>query len=98
MKVVWTARARRHLQEIHDHIAQDQPGNAARFVAHLLERGEQIGDQPRSGRIVPEYQRETIREVLEGDYRIVYRIRSQRVDVLTVRHGARLLPTRTRNL
>jgi len=66
--------------------------NAARWIARVLDRGEQIGEQPRSGRIVPEYRRESIREVLEGDYRIIYRILSQRVDVLSVRHGARLLP------
>ena len=96
MKVVWTMRARRRLQEIHDYIANDQPVNAKRFIARILARGEQIGDQPRSGRMVPEYQRETIREVFEGDYRIVYRIRSQRVDVMAVHHGARRLPPQRR--
>jgi plasmid stabilization system protein ParE len=92
MKVIWTPRAQRRLQEIHDYIAQDQPVNAARWVARVLDRGEQIGEQPRSGRVVPEYQRESIREIFEGDYRIIYRIRSQRVDMLSVRHGARRLP------
>lgn len=94
MKVVWTVHARRRLQEIHDRIAQDQPVNAVRWTTRVLDRGEQIGDQPRSGRMVPEYQRETIREVFEGDYRIIYRIRSQRVDVMTVHHGAQRLPRR----
>lgn len=98
MKVIWTPRAQQRLQEIHDYIAQDQPGNAARWISGALDRGEQIASQPPSGRIVPEYQRETVREIFEGAYRIIYRIRSQQVDVLTVRHGARLLPKRTRNL
>jgi plasmid stabilization system protein ParE len=98
MKVIWTPRAQQRLQEIHNHIAQDQPGNATRWIARVLDRGEQIADQPRSGRMVPEYGRETVRETFEGDYRIIYRIRSQQVDVLTVRHGARLLPRHTRNL
>ena len=98
MKVIWTPRAQRRLQEIHEHIASDQPGNALNWVSRVLDRSDQIGGQPRSGRIVPEYQRETIREVFEGDYRIIYRIRSQQVDVLTVRHRARLLPGTTRRL
>ncbi len=98
MKVVWTPRAQRRLQEIHDHIARDQPGNAARWVARVLDRSEQISELPQSGRMVPEYQRDTIRELIEGDYRIIYRIRSQQVDVLTVRHGARRLPGATRQL
>lgn len=67
MKVIWTPRAQQRLQEIHDYIARDQPDNAVRWVARVLDRGEQIGDQPRSGRIVPEYQREAIREVFAGD-------------------------------
>jgi plasmid stabilization system protein ParE len=96
MKVVWMPRAQRRLQEIHDYIAKDQPANALRWMERVLALGEQIGAQPRSGRIVPEYQRETIREVFEGDYRIIYRIRSQQVDVLTVRHGARQLPAQGR--
>jgi len=98
MKVIWTPRAQQRLQEIHDYIAKDQPGNAERWVARVLDRGEQIGEQPRSGRVVPEYRRETLREVFEGDYRIIYRIRSRQVDVLTVRHGARMLPKITRRL
>ncbi|WP_029918865.1 type II toxin-antitoxin system RelE/ParE family toxin [Nevskia soli] len=92
MKVVWTVRAQRRLQEIHDYIAQDQPVNAARWVARVLDRGEQIGEQPHSGRVVPEYQRESIREILEGDYRIIYRVRSRSVEVLSIRHGASRLP------
>lgn len=98
MRVIWTPRAQRRLQEIHDYIAKDQPGNATRWVTRVLGRGEQIGDQPRSGRIVPGYQRDTVREVFEGDYRIIYRIRSQQVDVLTVRHATQLLPKTTRQL
>lgn len=98
MKVIWTPRAQQRLQEIQDYIARDQPDNALRWVARVLDRGERIGDQPRSGRVVPEYQREAIREVFAGDYRIVYRLRSQQVDVLTVRHGARLLPKTPRKL
>lgn len=98
MKVIWTPRAQLRIQEIHDHIALDQPGNAVRWVSQILGRGEQIGSQPRSGRIVPEYQRDDIREIFEGSYRIVYRILAERIDVLTVRHQARRMPARTGNL
>jgi toxin ParE1/3/4 len=96
MKVIWTPRAQQRLQELHDYIAQDQPANAARWMARMLDRGEQIGDQPHSGRVVPEYQREAIHEVFEGDYRVIYRIRIQQVDVLSVRHGAQRLPPQRR--
>ena len=41
------------------------------------------------GRVVPELSREEIRELIYGDYRVVYRVAERRVDVLTVRHGRR---------
>lgn len=96
MKVIWTPRAQQRLQKIHDDIAKDSPGNAARWLERVLDRGEQIAHQPRSGRVVRGFQRDTIREIFEGNYRIVYRILPERIDVLTVRHGARLMPSSTR--
>ena len=92
MKVAWTRRSLYRLRQILDYIAKDQPRNAAHFVDRLIQRGDSIGEQPRRGRVVPEYQDDTIREVLDGDYRIIYKIRLERIDILTVRHGARLLP------
>ena len=96
MKVVWTPRAQRRLRQIHDYIALDQPQNAVTWIERLLNRGEQIADQPRSGRVVPEYQLDTIREVFEGAYRIIYRVRAHQIDVLTIRHGAQPLPGQNR--
>ena len=91
MEVIWTERARYRLREIYDHIAKDQPRNAVRWVDQLIKRGDSVGDQPWVGRMVPEYQDETIREVFQGDYRIIYEISSS-VSILTVRHGSQLLP------
>ncbi|MBN4076054.1 type II toxin-antitoxin system RelE/ParE family toxin [Gammaproteobacteria bacterium AH-315-E17] len=98
MDVVWTDRAFYRLQGILEYIAKDQPVNAEQWVDQLLERGDSVRDQPFMGRIVPEYQDETIREVLQNDYRIIYKIRLKRVDILTVRHGSQLLPTEANKL
>ncbi|MBA2593501.1 MAG: type II toxin-antitoxin system RelE/ParE family toxin [Pseudomonadota bacterium] len=98
MRVHWTAKALHRLQQIHDHIAHDQPQNAKRFVDRLTLRAEAIALYPQAGRIVPEYGCDTVRETFEGRYRIIYRIRPDRIDILTVRHGARLLPARTQDL
>jgi len=46
---------------------------------------------PLSGQVVAELGRKEIREVLQGNYRLIYRVSDQRVDILTVFHGARLL-------
>ena len=92
MKVCWTDEALRHPDNIHRHIAEDAPVYARRMVDKITRRSRQIGTFPQSGRMVPEYQDIEIREVVEPPYRIVYRVTADRVDVLAVFHGARLLP------
>jgi toxin ParE1/3/4 len=98
MKVNWTRKARQRLQQLYDYIAEDQPVNALHFVDQLTRRAESIAIHPRSGKIVSRYQRDDIRELYEGRYRIIYRILPNRIDILTVRHGARLLPERLNTL
>lgn len=98
MKVVWTARALSRLQTIHDYIADDQPTSAQRWIARLVARGDSLSDNPQRGRPVPEYTEELVREVWEGDYRIIYRISAGRVEILTMRHGSQILPGETQLL
>lgn len=92
MPVIWTERALRRLQELHDYIARDQPINARRVIHRLLARGEQLAHQPRSGRVVPEYDDAAVRELIDVPYRIVYFVDADTVYVLSVRHGAEQLP------
>ena len=89
MNVHWTDTAQAHLDAIYHYIAQNSTEYARRMVDRLTRRSQQIGDFPQSGRVVPEYQMEQIREVIEGPYRIIYYIRSDRIDVLAVIHAAR---------
>ena len=65
MKVHWTDRAKTRLKLIHDYIAHDAPLVAPQVIGRLLTRSRQIGEAPYTGRQVPEYQREDLREVLE---------------------------------
>jgi toxin ParE1/3/4 len=92
MKVRWTQRATQDLQDIGDYIAQDSPGAARRWVARLKERTRLVAPFPYSGRRVPEQNRDDVREVLLGNYRIVYRIYPDFIDVLTVFEGHQLFP------
>lgn len=98
MTARWTLKARHRLQQLYDHIAEDQPENAQRFVDRLTRRADALAEHPLIGQVVEQYQREDIREVYEGRYRMIYRVLSDHIDILTVRHGARLLPGRLRNL
>lgn len=88
MKVHWTNNAERHLDAIFNYIAQTSQEYAKRMVDRLTRRSLQIAEYPLSGRRVPEYDFDQIREVIEGSYRIIYYIKSDQIDVLAVIHGA----------
>jgi toxin ParE1/3/4 len=88
MKVHWTDTAQQHLAAIHAYIAQDSPEYATRMVDRLTRRSQQMAGFPLSGRRVPEYDMDQIREVIEGAYRIIYHIKPDQIDVLAVVHAA----------
>ena len=81
MKVHWTDTAEGHLDAIYAYIAQDSPEYARRIVDRLTRRTQQIAGFPMSGRRVPEYDIDQIREVIEGPYRIIYYIKADQIDV-----------------
>ena len=89
MKVFWTETAVNHLSSIYNYISQNSPQYAQRLVERLTRRSEQIANFPFSGRLVPEFETEQIREVIEGSYRIIYYIKPEQIDVIAVLHAAR---------
>ena len=88
MKVRWTRTAEGHLDSLYGHISKDSPEYAKRMVDRLTDRSRQIAEFPMSGRRVPEFDADQIREILEGPYRVIYRIKPGQIDVLAVIHGA----------
>ncbi len=90
-QVRWTPQAADDLDAIAEFIARDSPHFAALFVADILQTVDRMADFPESGRMVPEIGKKSIREIILGSYRIIYRLRREAVEVLTVHHGARLL-------
>lgn len=95
MRVRWTNTAIEHLASIYEHVGQNSGVYAERLLDRLTRRSEQIAEFPESGRIVPEYRDEQIREVIERPYRIIYRIKANEIDILAVIHGAQQLPSET---
>lgn len=84
MTVVWTEHALRCLSEIEAYIAEDDPAAAVIFTERLIRRTDLLIDQPQAGRLVPEVPGRELRELIEGNYRIVYRINVNVVEILTV--------------
>jgi addiction module RelE/StbE family toxin len=95
MRVVWTPEAIARLDDIEAYVAQDSPANAREIIARLLQRARQLETVALSGREVPEYRREDIRELLERPYRIIYRVTPDRVTVLTVMHYRAAAPAQS---
>lgn len=92
MKLRWTEQALARLSEIEDFISQDDGAAAAHLVARLIDRAQVLVRFPNSGRTLPELPGTGLRELVEGKYRIVYRLRAGAVEVLTVFEGHQQLP------
>jgi plasmid stabilization system protein ParE len=74
------------------HIARDDRGAAARWVARLVRIAEKTAKAPFAGRRVPELNRDDVRETFLRTYRLVYRVTATRIEILTVFEGHRLFP------
>jgi addiction module RelE/StbE family toxin len=91
-KLVWTERALVDLKQIDDYIAADDPIAAARWTDKLLAAAERAARFPAAGHVVREKGRDDLRQAFVKAYRIVYRVRAQQIDILTVFEGHRLFP------
>ena len=89
MRVLWTEAALNQLEAIRDFLSQTSPEYAQRVIERLVGRSEQLAAFPRSGRMVPEYELDEVRQVIEGSYRIIYLIKEQQLEVLAIIHSAR---------
>jgi toxin ParE1/3/4 len=92
VKVAWTDQALSRLEAIREYVAQDSPTAARRLVTSLVERGDSLSRLSGRGRLLPGHEASGVREVLDGNYRIVYRVRADAVEILTVFERHRLLP------
>lgn len=91
LKVVWTENAIHDLSVIKKFIAEDSLNRSERWVEELLDAGESLSTLASRGRIVPEFNQEKLRELLIGNYRLVYRLSLRLVEILTVFEGHRQL-------
>jgi addiction module RelE/StbE family toxin len=87
----WSEKAVRDLEIICEYISQDSEEYARLFAKRVLNAVESIPDFPYSGRIVPEYRKEFVREKLIMNYRIIYRVIDDSIEIVTIIHNARQL-------
>jgi len=92
VRVTWSPVALRRVDEIVDHMSRERPGTAAQWAEGLFDLVYRLRTFPDSGRMVPELGQPSIRELIYGEYRVVYKVEGSKIGVLTVHHGRRQFP------
>ena len=92
MRIFWSPLALDRVAEIAEYIAVDNPGAAENWVNVVFGKVVELKQFPEVGRVVSEVDNKSIRELIYGNYRIIYRVEETRLSVLTVRHGRQVLP------
>jgi addiction module RelE/StbE family toxin len=88
-EVKWLPKALDDIDSIAEYISKDSVRYAEQLVAKIFERAELLETNPLIGRIVPEFRRTNLRELILGNYRIVYLVYKDRIDIIRVYHSKR---------
>jgi len=91
-RIVWTEPSVSDLESIHSYIARDAEVYADSVLAEIFDAVDRLAHFPQSGRVVPEVDDENTREIIVGNYRVIYDTSGDAVRILSVLHGARLFP------
>lgn len=92
MEVIFTDHFLERVEECTDYIALDHKPTAVKWARAVFEHCQKLSEQPESGRIVPEFKRPEIRELIHGNYRLVYELKTNQIDMLTIWHTRQMLP------
>jgi toxin ParE1/3/4 len=92
MRIIWSPLAVERTAEIAEYISRDNPTAAKKWIDAIFSKVLQLKSFPESGRIVPEINNKNFRELIYGNYRIIYRLEKIQVSILTIRHGKQILP------
>lgn len=88
VKIIWTDFAIEDLKFIHSYISKDSIVSADKLIEKIISRADQLELFPNSGRVVPEFNSEWIRELIEGRYRIVYKVNKDHIGIVRIHHSS----------
>ena len=91
-RIVWTEPAVADLEAIHAHIARDSDVYADATVLRILDSVDRLEEYPLSGRMIPELGDAKLRELIVGNYRVMYEVGESAITIQTVLHGAQAFP------
>lgn len=92
MKIIWSPLAIDRVSEIAEYISKDNPRAAAGWIEDIFEKVLILKSSLKMGRTVPEINSKEVREIIFGNYRIIYRIEKNNISILTIRHTKQILP------
>ncbi len=85
MKIIWSPLAVEQARDIASYIGMDKPGIAGQWIDAIFDSVARLTDFPNSGRVVPEIKRNNIREIVQENYRVIYKVEETRILVLQVK-------------
>lgn len=88
-EVVWSAEAIADIESLANYIARDSVAYATSFIQEILDTSKTLSSFPKRGRVVPELDDASVRELLVRDYRIIYHVEKSRIVILGLIHGSR---------
>lgn len=91
VRIEWSSTAENDLNEIIDYIAQDSLEYALSFYEEVRKKVKNLEKFPNLGKKVVIFDDPDVREMILRNYRIVYRIFEEKVQIVRVIHGSRIL-------
>ena len=97
-RVEWTARARTALEDAVAYIASDSPAAAERLLVKILDAAASLSELTERGRVVPELEEPSVRELIVPPYRLVNEYDLSHVRILALLHTAQEFHLRRRHV
>ncbi len=88
-RIVWSPEAVEDIESIAEYIEKDSQFYAKAVVNKIFQSTEKLKEFPKVGRVVPELEREDIRELIVYNYRLVYQVKERQILIIAVIHGKR---------
>jgi len=87
MKIIWSPTARSKTREILEYISKNNPDAALSLIDQIEEKVEKLKHNPEVGRVLPEMNNVSIREiVVHKNYGVIYEVFQNSIEILTIRH------------
>lgn len=90
-KIIWSPRAASNLEELWKYISKDSSLYASLFIKKINSLVKTVPQFPEAGRVVPEFGNPTLREKIFNNYRVVYRIKGEMIEIVTISHSSKPL-------